>query len=142
MCMRTSAGHAWEGESRHENSTAGAATASFGPSMFAHRASRQRGVFDLQSALRRRRTYVVRFEHSDESLQFRAANLRELRAYLRAEYPHEQIVSVRDECGNLAGSPPPAARVDAARRRPLLSLTAVAALALSGLGYSLSWLLG
>jgi hypothetical protein len=96
----------------------------------------------LHSALRRRRTYLVRFEHSDEPLQLRAANLRELRASLRAEYPREHIVSVRDERGNLAGSPPAAARVDAAPRPPLLTLTAAAALALGGLGYSLSWLLG
>ena len=93
----------------------------------------------LRSPLRRRRTYVVTFEHCAEPLRLRAADLREVRAYLRSEHPNRHIVSIRDELGNLAGSPPATTRADP-RRRPRLVLALAPAL-LAAAGYGLSWLL-
>src|SRR5436190_11868067 len=67
-----------EGESGHGESTAAAATASSGEApMCVH----------FASPLRRRQWYVVTFEHGAEPLRLKAAGLREVRAYLRAEYP-------------------------------------------------------
>ena len=92
----------------------------------------------LGSPLTRRRRYIVTFEHSAEPLQLKAADLRELRAYLRIEHPTRHIASIRDELGNLAGSAPTTTRVDARRWRLVITLAPVG---LAGFGYGLSWLL-
>ena len=89
-------------------------------------------------SLRRRRPYVVTFEHVREPLRVRAVDLRELRAYLQTSHPGKPIVSIRDEHGNLAGAPPvPATYGAAAPWQVAFTLT----LALGALGYGLSWLL-
>ena len=89
-------------------------------------------------SLRRRRPYVVTFEHVREPLHVRAVDLRELRAYLQTSDPGKPIVSIRDEHGNLAGAPPvPATYGAAAPWQVAFTLT----LALGALGYGLSWLL-
>jgi hypothetical protein len=103
--------------------------------------ARRCAPLDLRMPLRRRRHYVVTFEHGAEPLRLKAADLRELRAYLRAEHPNRHIASIRDELGNLAGSPPATTRVDAARWRPVLTFMTVDALGLGALGYGLSSLL-
>jgi hypothetical protein len=92
-------------------------------------------------SFRRRRRYVVTVAHSPEPLQLKAADLRELQAYLRAEHPNKPIASIRDERGNLAGSPQAATRVDQGRWRLVVKLAPVEALGLGALGYGLSWLL-
>jgi len=46
------------------------------------------------------------FEHGAQPLQVKAADLREVRAYLRSAHPKRHIVSIGDELGNLAGFPP------------------------------------
>ena len=91
----------------------------------------------MRSPLRRRRRYVVTFEHGAEQLRLRAANLRELRGYLRAVHPTRHIASIRDELGNLAGLPPAPTRVSAGHRR----LVILAPIGLAAVGYALSWLL-
>ena len=97
----------------------------------------RRCAHTMRSPLRRRRRYVVTFEHGAEPLWVRAANLRELRAYLRAVHPTRHIASIRDELGNLAGLPPAPTRVSAGHRR----LVILAPIGLAAVGYALSWLL-
>jgi hypothetical protein len=92
----------------------------------------------LRSPLRRRRRYVVTFEHGAEPLRLKAADLREVRAYLRLEQANRHIASIRDELGNLAGCPPTTARIGAGRRRLVMTLLPVI---LAAAGYGLSWLL-
>ncbi len=93
----------------------------------------------LRLPLRRRRRYVVTFEHGAEPLRLKAADLREVCAYLRAEHPNKHVASIRDELGNLAGCPPPLiTRVDARRLRLVILLAPVG---LAAAGYGLSWLL-
>jgi hypothetical protein len=93
---------------------------------------------DLRSPLRRRRRYIVTFEHGVEPLRLKAADFRELRSYLRAEHPNKHIASIRDEFGNLAGCPPTTTSVGAGRWRLVMTLASVG---LAGFGYGLSWLL-
>lgn len=88
-------------------------------------------------SFRRRRPYAVRFEHSREPLQVRAADLRELRAYLRANHPGRPIVSIRDWQGNLAGAPPVAAAASAGRWQAVVTV----AVGLGAFCYGLTWLL-
>jgi hypothetical protein len=92
----------------------------------------------LWSPLRRRRRYIVTFEHGAEPLRVKAADLREVRAYLRSAHPNKHIVSIRDELGNLAGSPPATTRIGAGCRRLMMTLLPVV---LAAFGYGLSWLL-
>jgi hypothetical protein len=80
----------------------------------------------------------VRFEHGAEPLRLEAADLREVRAYLRSEQADLHIASIRDELGNLAGCPPTTTEVGAGRRRLVMTLLPVV---LAAAGYGLSWLL-
>ena len=93
----------------------------------------------MRPPLRRRRNYIVTFEHRAEPLRLKAADLRELRALLRAEHPTKHITSIKDELGNLAGCPPATTRVDSGHRPRLVMALAPALLAAAG--YGLSWLL-
>jgi hypothetical protein len=83
----------------------------------------------------------VTFEHSAEPLRLKAADLREVRAYLRSEHPNKHIASIRDELGNLAGCPPAITRADSGHRPRLVMALAPALLAFAAVGYGLSWLL-
>jgi hypothetical protein len=89
----------------------------------------------MWSPLKRRRRYVVTFEQGAQPLQLKAADLRGVRAYLRSAHPNKHIVSIRDELGNLAGSPPATTRIG--RRRLVMTLLPVV---LAAFGYGLSWL--
>lgn len=88
--------------------------------------------------LRRQRPYVVTFEHIREPLRLRAADFRELRAYLQARHSGKRIVSIRDEHGRLAGTPPvPLAGGGARPWQAALILAPT----LGGVAYGVSWLL-
>ena len=91
-------------------------------------------------SLRRRRPYVVTFEHVRDPLRVRATDLRDLQLYLRATHPTEAIVSIRDEHGNLAGRPPAVSTAGGHHLQLVLTLTL--AVALGAVSYGLSFLLG